>query len=522
MKRRQFLRAGSSSILSLPLAFQGIKIGAFRNTIFDQLLSDETDRVFVLIQMNGGNDGLNMVIPLDQYDKLMNVRSNIMLPEADILSLTDTLGFHPRMTGMKSLFDDGRLNIVQNVGYENQNRSHFRSTDIWDTGSRAEEVLTSGWIGRFMDQRHAGYPEGYPNEANPHPIAITLGPTVSETCQGMAANFSIAIQSADSLREIPGQDGQHMPEGPYGLELEYIRQIKRQTNQYADLLVEASEKGVNQSSLYPDPGNNQLADQLRIVASLIAGGLETKIYVVNINGFDTHANQVEDGDTTIGDHSTLLGWLSEAMEAFMDDVQKLGLSKRVIAATRSEFGRKIVSNGSFGTDHGDAAPLMVFGECVNGGIIGENPIIGDQVDPRDGVAMQMDFKNVFASILVDWLGASESDIAQIFSHDYQHLDIVNPCDATTPARAAQERITTLKAYPNPFIDRLVLEFHSMGGHAEMVLLGADGREVSRLVDGAYQAGPHRLEIAVPEMPAGMYYYRFRQDQVSTGGSLVHF
>jgi uncharacterized protein (DUF1501 family) len=138
----------------------GVHVGVMANSNLAYLMQEENDRVFVLIQQNGGNDGLNMVIPLDQYATLSKVRSNILIPENEVIKLTDKTGLHPVMSGLNSLYSEAALNIIQNVGYENQNRSHFRSTDIWDTGSRAEEILNTGWIGRYLDSRHFGYPEG--------------------------------------------------------------------------------------------------------------------------------------------------------------------------------------------------------------------------------------------------------------------------------------------------------------------------------------------------------------------------
>src|SRR5690606_27957596 len=138
----------------------------------------------VLIQLNGGNDGLNMVIPLDQYSGLTSVRGNLVLPESSVLALTDLTGLHPKMTGLKTLFEEEKLSVIQSVGYPDQNRSHFRSTDIWTTASDSDEYLTTGWLGRYLDLKYPGYPVGYPNEEHKDPFAITLGTVVSETCQG--------------------------------------------------------------------------------------------------------------------------------------------------------------------------------------------------------------------------------------------------------------------------------------------------------------------------------------------------
>ncbi len=187
MKRRKFLKAAGTA-MTVPVLLNGMKLSAMpKSAMFNNM--DETDRVLVLIRLNGGNDGLNMVIPRDQYDGISAVRSNIMIPENNVLSLTDEVGLHPVMTGAQNLYNDGRLGVMQAVGYPNQNRSHFRSTDIWTSGSPANEYWTTGWMGRYFQNLYPEYPEGYPNETYPDPFAITMGRTVSETCQGTASQF---------------------------------------------------------------------------------------------------------------------------------------------------------------------------------------------------------------------------------------------------------------------------------------------------------------------------------------------
>ncbi|MBK8504763.1 MAG: DUF1501 domain-containing protein [Saprospiraceae bacterium] len=521
MKRRSFLKAGS--VFSLPMMLGGVNIGVMANSKLSSLLQEENDRVFVLIQQNGGNDGLNMVIPVDQYADLFSLRSNIILPENQILKLTDETGLHPAMAGMKSLYDEKVLTIIQGVGYENQNRSHFRSTDIWDSGSIAQEVLTSGWIGRYLDTQHFGYPEGYPNTENPHPIAITLGPSVSETCQGISSNFSLAINDPTSLITIPGTTGGTLPDLPYGDELNFLRQVVQQTNVYAEVLSQVAEKGTNASSLYPETGQNRLADQLKIVTQLISGGLKTKIYVVNINGFDTHANQVSQGDVSTGGHAQLLSNLSEAILAFMDDLRNQQLDHRVIGATRSEFGRQIASNGSLGTDHGDAAPLIVFGSCVNPGIIGGNPQIAENVGPQSGVPVQIDFKNIFGSILIDWFGLSEAETVPLFSHDFEYLPIVTACNTTTAAGPISDfQIFQFKPYPNPFFEKINISFNSPGAQIKLSLTNSMGQEIHKIENKYFPHGSYQLSHQVPELLPGQYFYQIRSERFSQAIPMIHF
>ena len=170
--------------MSLPFFVGGTPFTAVRkNKLFDAI-GEGNDKVLVLVQLQGGNDGLSAILPLDQYDNLAEVRQNILVPENSIISISNTLGFHPNMTGMKNLWDDSKIGILQGVAYPNQNRSHFRSTDIWNTASEPDEFLTTGWMGRYFELNHNDFPDGYPNDECPDPFALTIGTIVSETCQG--------------------------------------------------------------------------------------------------------------------------------------------------------------------------------------------------------------------------------------------------------------------------------------------------------------------------------------------------
>ena len=207
MKRRTFLQHTSRAV-AIPVVLNGMDLAALPKSPLFNAIDPEDDRVLVLLQLNGGNDGLNMLIPTDQYDNLVQVRQNIMLPEDSLLSISDTHAFHPRMPGLQNMYNDGLLGIVQSAGYPNQNRSHFRSTDIWTSGSPANENWSNGWLGRHMDGLYPGFPEGYPNEDYPHPFAITLGSSiVSNTCQGQAANYSLALSDPFSLSPVMEGEG---------------------------------------------------------------------------------------------------------------------------------------------------------------------------------------------------------------------------------------------------------------------------------------------------------------------------
>jgi uncharacterized protein (DUF1501 family) len=504
MKRRSFLQKGS--ILTAPAFVGGIPVTAVANNALSNFINSEDDRVLVLVQLNGGNDGLATIIPRDQQDALTQVRSNIVIPESSFIDLTNTLAFHPNMGGLKQVHDDGKLNIVQGVAYPNQNRSHFRSLDIWHTASEADEFLDTGWLGRYFDSLFPGYPEGYPNGDCPDPFALTIGSVVSETCQGSGGNFSLAIVDPENISDLATPTNNDLADGCYGDQLKFLINTIEQTNAYGDSMEGAFNRGNNLSTKYND--DNALATKLKTVARLISGGLRTKVYVVSIGGFDTHANQVVEGEPTQGAHAALLKSLSDGICAFQDDLKLLGLEERVIGMTYSEFGRRIRSNFSFGTDHGTAAPLMVFGTCVNPIVIGDNPIISPDVSQNEGVAMQYDFRSVYGSILMDWFKVEEDVVKTLLYEDFQHLPILKECETSTSVNDLSEALD-FRVYPNPFNNYTRVEFTSKNEWLKISVFDLIGNEIKIATSQKFSAGPHSLQIETHNLPPGSYYYRLQ-------------
>lgn len=471
-------------------------------------MNPDSDKVLVMVQLNGGNDGLNTVIPLDKYDELAGLRASILLPQSSLTPISNTTALHPSMVGMERLYKDGQLNIVQSVGYPNQNRSHFRSMDIWQSGSSAEEEISSGWLGRYFDQLYPGYPEGFPNTQNPHPIAMRLGSSVTETCQGVGANYSLAINDPFSIRPLLEGEDTAVPDTYYGDELEFLRTSIAQTNAYAEVVQAAAEAG---STVADYPENNGLARKLRNVAQLISGGLQTKIYVVSIGGFDTHANQIDANDPTNGRHAELLRDLSDAITAFQTDMVELGIDDRVMGMTFSEFGRQIRANDSFGTDHGTAAPLILFGACVNAGITGASPDISLNVRRNEGVPMEHDFRDVYGSILMDWLEVPEIGVRTLLYDDFTYLPLIGDCSgAVTNTNQVDQAIFDATVFPNPFNGHTTIEFNTQGEWVRLTVLDALGAEVETIMSRRLPQGEHRIKINTQRYPTGAYFFRLQR------------
>ncbi|MFT5384262.1 MAG: hypothetical protein ACI81W_001662, partial [Saprospiraceae bacterium] len=311
MKRRSFIK--KSAIFSLPAFLGGFSVSAMPSKLMESMINGDNDKVLVLIDLSGGNDGLNTFVPLDVYDNLVNARQNIVIPQNQLLNFSDTIGLHPELSGIKNLYDNGNLSLVQGVGYPNQNRSHFRSADIWNTASDADEYLSTGWMGRYLDHEFPGYPGDYPNMDCPDPFAITMGSSISGTCQGMESNFSMAIINVNDVGGLDTGIEAPLPNDCYGQELGYLVETFKKANVYGERVIDAVEAGNSNENLYP---NTNLANQLKTVAKMISGGLQTKIYVLKLGGFDTHADQIDPNDVTQGLHANLLKTLSDAIYAF--------------------------------------------------------------------------------------------------------------------------------------------------------------------------------------------------------------
>jgi len=428
MKRRDFFKYTLPSF-AVPAMLGGFKLKAFAGSpLIQNLLNVNTKgRVLVVIQLAGGNDGLNTVIPIEFYPAYKNARSNIAIAEEQILRLngTDKTGLNPAMCSLQQLFNEDKLAIVQAVSYPKPSFSHFRATDIWLTAEESNQDLNTGWMGRYLNQLYPEFPKQYPNSIMPDPLAIQIGSVVSPALQGPAFPMAMAISNPDSFYKMLNE--KNINAGSTSIsqdQLDFIRQISEKTDAYADVIKNAAKKVIKQSSLYADKGKNSLSDQLKIVSRLIAGGLQTKIYMVSIGGFDTHAKQTDVNNTSVGTHAILLQKVSDAIYAFMDDLKLQNVEDRVVGMTFSEFGRRIKSNASGGTDHGAGAPVFVFGKPVKSGIIGNNPLIPTNATSNDNIAMQNDFRSVYATLLKNWLGASVAEMPDILQKDFELLPLI--------------------------------------------------------------------------------------------------
>lgn len=512
MKRKEFLKYSASSFF-IPSMFNGFSVQNVPKRWLDLINESkvDTDKVLVLVRLDGGNDGLNTVIPLDQYANLSAARPKVIIDENKVLKLngSDTVGLHPAMPEMQALYNEDKLQIIQSVGYPNPDFSHFRSTDIWMTGADSDQFLGTGWAGRYLHNEFPNFPVGFPNEDMPDPLSIEIGSLLSLTFNGPSNAMGLSVTDpSDFFRLIDGDIGT-VPATPAGDKLAYVRLVKQQSNAYGEIMKNAYDS-ISTQSAYPD--DNSLAQQLKIVSRLIAGGLKTRIYMVSIGGFDTHSNQVDTSNHELGTHAYLLSQVSEAIDAFMKDLEFLGTKDRVTGMTFSEFGRRIISNYSDGTDHGSAAPLFVFGHNIHGGILGDNPIIPANATEDDNLPMQYDFRSIYATMLTDWFCLPSDETDAVLLNSFPTLPIIktSECINTSVRENLQGAgISLVKAYPNPFVQQTTISFFSDGGLCMIQIFNTHGQLVATSTNKQYPEGEHHLSWDSESLPVGTYHIRLQ-------------
>lgn len=417
--RRQFLHTGltlASATVAVPAFLQRSAFGLpMPAPGMSSMPGVDEDHVLVVIQLSGGNDGLNTVIPYaaPEYYKL---RPGIAVAEQDVLKLgrTGGVGLHPQMVGIKEMYDEGLAAVVQGVGYPNPNRSHFKSMDIWHTADTSG--TGDGWLGRYLDSECCGYGKNEggqaPETTNATP-AIAIGRNAPLAMEGRQVK-PIAFETAD-LFKWTGADVHESLASSYddvskrgvvlGTEPSSNAAFLMKTALDAQVSSDLIRKAVDLDPLVRYPRNG-LAQQLAMVAAMIRAGLSTRVYYVTLGGFDTHAGQ---GGAN-GRHANLVGQLASSVKAFYADLQAQGNDGRVLTMSFSEFGRRVGQNGSGGTDHGTAAPLFLFGPMVKAGKHGRHPSLSD-LDSGD-LKYQVDFRTVYAAILEDWLSTDSKDILE--------------------------------------------------------------------------------------------------------------
>ncbi|HET6569466.1 MAG TPA: DUF1501 domain-containing protein [Rhodothermales bacterium] len=473
-----------------------------------------SDRVLVLVQLSGGNDGLNTVIPVGN-DIYYQRRPTIAIPKAQALLLDDETGLHPAMQGLMPLWDDGKMAVVHNVGYANQTRSHFRGTDIWVTGTDADTYESTGWAGRYLADEYTDILNNPPD----YPLAVRVGGAPATLFQSRYGNLGMTFADSAQFQRFVAQGGFYdvddVPGTVYGQELSFVRSVTNAAYRYVQSVQTAASKAANLGT-YP---NSSLASSLSVVARLIRGDLGSSFYTVSQGGFDTHSNQ----GGPQGGHANNLADVANSVAAFLADLASDGLDRQVIVMTFSEFGRTLNENGSRGTDHGAGAPMLLFGTGLNGGLYGTQSDLVNLYggDPK----YTTDYRRVYSTLLQNWFGMEAAGVQEVLEGGFTPFDLVNPAATVrTEAPVATGNLHLDQNYPNPFSTSTEIRFGiRAAGHVSLAVFDAQGRRVATLVDGTLPAGSHTVSFRPESLASGTYLYRLetRNGVRSRGMALVH-
>ena len=438
--RRQFLRTtmlGSALSWTVP-AFLADTFSALHANAADsatQIITGKDATILVLLQMAGGNDGINTVVPYSS-DDYHRARPRLGLTGDQILKINGDVGFNAALAGFKDLYDAGQLSVIQGVGYPNPNRSHFRSTEIWQTASESDRIEKYGWLGRYFDNACAG--------ADPA-VGVTIGNQLPEAFfakqpKGIVFNNpqnyrfvsgdhakmggpDMTEESYKKLNELEmsgnapeDNSGGSIASLPAGMPMQGGRAVDFITRTALDAQVSSDEvraiaARVKNSTEFPA---SQLGNSLALVSKLIGGGLPTRVYYVSQGGYDTHTNQ-------LGTQQRLLKDLGDSLKSFVADQKAQGNMQRVLVMTFSEFGRRVAENANGGTDHGAAAPMFVVGNTVKAGLLGRYPSLATADLFQGDIRYNVDFRSVYAGVLEDWL---KTPSAPILGRQFDTLKVV--------------------------------------------------------------------------------------------------
>lgn len=391
MKRRDFVKISSlaSTSLFIPNFLRAFSLNSF----------DFNGKILVVVQLSGGNDGLNTVVPF-RNDDYYSLRPTLGIPSKDVLQLNDELGFNPAMEGLKDIYDQGYLTVINNVGYPNPNRSHFRSMDIWHSGSNSDEHWYSGWLGRYLDAECA--------KGEPAHTVVEVDDTLSLAVKGELKN-ALAVQNPKLLYGTVHSLDVVTNTNTGNQNLDYLYKTLADTESSADYLFEKS-KVYKSKQDYP---KSALAKRLKSVAELIISGSNTQVYYCEHTGFDTHIGQ-------LGKQKNLLKQYSEAMASFVQDLKDNDRLNDVVVLTFSEFGRRVKQNASGGTDHGTANNVFIInGDLKKPGVFNETPDLKD-LDEGD-LIYKVDFRRIYATLLEKVLGGNTQDILK---RGFEPLDFI--------------------------------------------------------------------------------------------------
>lgn len=496
--RRTFLKnlglatGGATMLAGMPVRALGL------SPLTALLRGGTEERALVIIRLAGGNDGLNTIVPLYDYGTYINNRPTVGHPQNQLINLNNSFAMPQYMQGLNPLWQEGQMKVVHGVGYPEQNLSHFRSSDIWDSTSDANVVDDSGWLGRFILNQYPNFVEDPPNV----PPAIQIGNygSILFNDEG-GSSLAYAVTEPQELEQL-AQSGQlfdtlNLPDCHFGEQLGFVRTVTNNTFRYAESISNAYSASSNAVEY---EGN--LGYQLSLVARMVKGNLGTKLYLVSIGSFDTHAGQ---GNT----HPVLMNEVATQVKAFFDDLSAGGRAQDVLCMTASEFGRRLDENASAGTDHGAAAPMLLFGPGLNGnGFVGTHPSL-DELDAAGNLIFSTDFRQVYATLLENWLCLVPFDVDEVLGNSFNRLELGLDCITTsTSSPAPGSRLEVNILYQND--GSIAIQYYLPGaGNVQLQVLDMMGRPVETLASGYQLFGTHQVVFRPSRrLPASGMYVAF--------------
>ncbi|SEM06927.1 Por secretion system C-terminal sorting domain-containing protein [Aquimarina amphilecti] len=498
--RRSFLQAlGLVGGGSMMLANTNLTVS--RPSPLSMALSQaETDNILIICRLGGGNDGYNTIIPVNQYDIYANARPLIKIPPSEFINLEENEYAMPKpMNKLENLWGDGQMKVAHGVGYEDQTLSHFRGTDIWANTNLTEEER-SGFMGRYFQRLHPSYITDPP----PSPPSIQIGSIGNLIFRGPENDFSFAISDPRRLEAYIENQGYSLDPAPdctYGDRLNFIRESTNVTYTYAEAISEAFNRSTDFGGYLED---DSFARQMRIVARLIKGNLGTKVYMVTLGGFDTHNNQIQR-------HQQLLNSFSEGISNFYADLQASGWDDKVLTMTISEFGRRLVENGSLGTDHGTVAPMMFFGTGLNGnGFIGEHPDLPDSPTVGFNAESTNDFRQIYSTVMKEWLCIDPSTVSDaLLGEEFESLDLGFTCGGVSPNIPGDgETLSHIVTYDGG--QTFININNPETTHVDITLFNIIGQKVATLRNEMLLEGEHVIDVkesSGTRLSTGQYVYR---------------
>lgn len=511
--RRSFLQAlglvGGGAI-----AFANTSLSASKPSPLTNAISRaDSDRVLIIIELKGGNDGLNTIVPIYDYDTYANARPGIRIRRNDLINLNGDFGIPNYATKVEEMWGNGQMKVVHGVGYEDSSLSHFKGEDKWASADPTNPQPDTGWMGRYFEGIYPDYIFNPPIK----PAAIQIGNNGNLSFNGEEAYYGFTVSSPEKLFQIAQKgslyDVDNLPLCLHGEQKGYLRNVANSTFNYAGVINDAYTASSDFGN-YPD---NKLAKQLSIISRMIKGNLETKVYLVQLGGFDTHNDQTDR-------HEDLIKQLSESLSHFYNDLSSAGWDDKVLCMTTSEFGRRVSENGSEGTDHGTASQSMFFGSALNGnGFIGTHPDLSD-LDNNGNLKFTKDFRELYASVLKDWLCVDPTLVNEVLlGQQYNTLDLGFECTTLSTDETSFKGIG-FEHYVKYIDDSPYLYIKMPNtGHVDVKLYNLLGQEIGTLKNEILFAGDHNVNVnkAVGnELIAGQYIYRIVTSNKSYSKSLI--